>query len=116
MRYNILILLKSAISPRAGARKVTCLLMVPGTSGVQRMVERERIIERHYYQPAPVYIGPRAYYAPPVYQETYYARPYRHLYVYAGFRRPHFFGGYHRWHGITTTAVDNRSQRPPSPF
>jgi hypothetical protein len=65
-----------------------------------RVVERTRIIERHHYhQAAPVYIEPRAYYAPRVYEETYYDRPYRHRYAYAGFWRPrHFFGGHHRWH------------------
>ena len=41
-----------------------------------RVVERTRIIERHHYhQAAPVYIEPRAYYAPRVYEETYYDRP-----------------------------------------
>ena len=42
-----------------------------------RVVERERIIVRdHYYEPAPVYTEPRAYYAPPAYVDTYYDRPY----------------------------------------
>ncbi len=65
-----------------------------------RVVERTRIIERlHYHQAAPLYVEPRAYYAPRVYEETYYDRPYRHRYAYAGFWRPrHFFGGHHRWH------------------
>jgi hypothetical protein len=59
------------------------------------IVERERIIERHYYEPAPVYtervyVEPRAYYyAPRVYApDEYYGRPY--AYSYAGWR-PHYF-------------------------
>lgn len=64
-----------------------------------RVVERTRIIERHYYhQAAPVYVEPRAYYEPRVYHETYYDRPYRHRYAYAGFWRPRHQFGYHRWH------------------
>jgi hypothetical protein len=61
-----------------------------------RVVERERIIERHYYEPAPVYTERRVYvetpgyaYAPRVYApDIYYDRP--DSYAYAGWR-PHFF-------------------------
>jgi len=74
-----------------------------------RVVERERIIERHYYAPAPVYTERRVYvetpayaYAPRIYApDVYYDRPY--TYAYAG-RRPHFFfprgpfwHRHHRW-------------------
>jgi hypothetical protein len=74
-----------------------------------RVVERERIIERHYYEPAPVYRERRVYvetpgyaYAPRVYApDIYYDRPYN--YAYAGWR-PHFFfprapfwHRHHRW-------------------
>ena len=58
-----------------------------------------RVVERHYYhQAAPVYVEPRAYYEPRVYQETYYDRPNPHRYAYAGFWRPRHQFGYHRWH------------------
>jgi len=64
-----------------------------------RVVERERIIVRdHYYEPAPVYIEPRAYYAPPAYVDTYYDRPYRRGYAYAGYWGPRHFGRWHRHH------------------
>ena len=69
------------------------------------VVERERIIERRYYEPAPVYerrvyVEPPVYYAPPVYADTYYARPY--AYAYTGWLPRHFFPRpywHHRYHG-----------------
>lgn len=71
-----------------------------------RVVERERIVERHYhYQPAPVYTERRVYtepryYAPRVYAEdAYYDRPRHYRYVDAGWWRPrHFFPRGHYWH------------------
>ena len=71
------------------------------------VVERERIIEHHfYYAPPPVvaerrvYVEPRAYvYAPRAYvPDYYYPRPYAYGYAYAG--RPYFFlrGGFWRGH------------------
>ena len=69
-----------------------------------RVVERERVIEHHYYyEPAPayterrVYVEPREYaYVPPA--EVYVDRPYR--YAYAGWRPRFFFprGIWHRHH------------------
>ena len=58
------------------------------------VVERERIIERHYYESAPVYerrvyVEPPVYYAPRVYADDYYGRP--NTYAYAGWRPRHFF-------------------------
>jgi hypothetical protein len=55
------------------------------------VVERERIIEHHYYEPAPVYER-RVYveppiYAPRAYADDYYASPY----AYAGWQPRHFF-------------------------
>ena len=69
-----------------------------------RVVERERIIERHYYEPAPVYTERRVYvetpgyaYAPRVYApEIYYDRPY--TYAYAGWRPRYFFPRGPIWH------------------
>ena len=73
-----------------------------------RVVERERIIVRdHYYEPAPVYIEPRAYYAPPAYVDTYYDRPYRRGYAYAGYWAP---GTSAVGTGITTIAAGNPSR------
>jgi hypothetical protein len=62
-----------------------------------RVVERERIIER-YYEPAPVYSAPRAYY------DDYYAapRPYTYAYAYpsyAYYYRPYSGHRYWRWGG-----------------
>lgn len=63
-----------------------------------RVVERERIIEHHYYEPAPlyterrVYVEPREYvYRPRVYG---YAEPY----AYAGWRPHYFFPRRDFWH------------------
>jgi hypothetical protein len=66
-----------------------------------RVIEK-RIIEHHYYEPAPVYerrvyTEPRVYYAPRVYDEAYYARPYR-AYAYAGWRPRYFFPRERYWH------------------
>ena len=67
-----------------------------------RIVERERIIERRYYEPAPVYrepvyVEPRAYYAPRVYRDAYYyPRPYA-AYAY-DWRPRHFFPRGPFWH------------------
>ena len=63
------------------------------------VVERERIIERHYYEPAPVYerrvyVEPPVYYAPRLYAGDYYPRPY--AYAYTGGRPRHFFPRF--WH------------------
>ena len=67
-----------------------------------RVVEK-RIIEHHYYEPAPVYerriyVEPRAYYVPREYgvDYSYYARPYR--YAYAGWRPRYFFPRERYWH------------------
>lgn len=68
-----------------------------------RVVERERIIERRYYEPAPVYTERRVYvepgyaYAPRIYApDVYYDRPYS--YAYAGWRPHFFFPRGHFWH------------------
>jgi len=66
-----------------------------------RIVEK-RVIEHHYYEPVPVYerriyTEPRAYYAPRVYDEAYYARPYR-AHAYAGWRPRYFFPRERYWH------------------
>lgn len=67
-----------------------------------RVVEK-RIIEHHYYyEPAPVnqhrfYTEPRVYYAPRVYDDAYYGRPYR-AYAYAGWRTRHRFPRERYWH------------------
>jgi hypothetical protein len=60
-----------------------------------RVIERERIVERHYYYPpAPayaerrVYSEPRVYHHSPAYEDAYDVRPYSH--AYAGWR-PHYF-------------------------
>jgi hypothetical protein len=69
-----------------------------------QVVERERIIERHYYEPAPVYerrvyAEPPVYDAPRVYADGYYGRPY----AYTGWRprhfypRPYWHRGYRGW-------------------
>lgn len=65
------------------------------------VVERERIIERQYYEPPPAYVERRVYVEEPeVYYEprvhTYYDRPYG--YAYAGWRPRYFFPRAHRWH------------------
>lgn len=73
-----------------------------------RVVERERIIERHYYQPVPVYreqpvyVEPREYvYAPRVYEPHVHYRPYRYAYTYWRphhfFPRRQFWDRHHRW-------------------
>ena len=68
-----------------------------------RVVERTRIIERHHYHQAPpVYIEPRAYYAPRVYEETYYDRPYASLCL-RGSGAPALLRGHYRCTGITTS-------------
>ena len=66
-----------------------------------RVVEK-RIIEHHYYEPAPVYkrriyTEPRVYYAPRVYGDAYYSRPHR-AYAYAGWRPRYFFPRERYWH------------------
>jgi hypothetical protein len=67
-------------------------------------VVRERIIERHYYpapyyaEPRVVYPEPRVYYAPRVYADTYYPRPYAYAYAYAGWRPRYFYPRAPYWH------------------
>ena len=68
------------------------------------VVER-RIIEHHYYAPAPVYSAPEVYYAPRVYRaDTYYDRPYYgYRYVDSGWHpryfspRGYYWHRHHRW-------------------
>ena len=66
-----------------------------------RVVERERIIERHYYEPAPVYreervyVEPRVVYGPRYYDEAYYGPD---TYAYAGWRPHYFFSRRAFWH------------------
>jgi hypothetical protein len=67
-----------------------------------KVIERERIIERNYYEPAPVYAPPPRVY----YEDSYYDVP--RPYVYAYGYRPHYWRprqAYfvrpwwrHRWH------------------
>ena len=64
-----------------------------------RVVEK-RVIEHHYYEPAPVYerrVYTEPRYVPRVYDEAYYARPYR-AYAYAGWRPRYFFPRERYWH------------------
>jgi hypothetical protein len=77
---------------------------IPIERPAPRIVERERIIEHHYYELAPVYrerrvyVEPREYvYAPRAYApDIYYDGPYR--YAYSGWRPHHFFPRRAYWH------------------
>jgi hypothetical protein len=63
------------------------------------VVIEKRIIEHHYYEPAPVYSAPRVYYAPRVYTDAYYERPnYGYRYVDSGWRPRYFFPRGPYWH------------------
>ena len=77
-----------------------------------RVIERERIVERHYYYPpAPayaerrIYSEPRVYHHSPAYEDAYYVRPYSHAYT--GWRRTISSHGGPTGMGVVTTTGEH---------